>query len=103
MKNTSTNLSGNSTHIEVIDKGSSLHFDEMHVLHELRHYLPTQGPLRDFIHHNSMHALQHMKFYDAIFKAGKIFGYQVTLQLHEFRQLYKNGRIRNEILETVIG
>ncbi len=58
-------------------------FDEAHVLHELKHYLPTQTPLKDFIHHNSLHAFQHMKFYDAIFKASKIFGYQVTLQLTE--------------------
>ena len=28
-------------------------FDEQHVLHELKHYLPTQTPLKDFIHHNS--------------------------------------------------
>jgi len=30
-------------------------FDEAHVLHELKHYLPSQTPLKDFIHHNSMH------------------------------------------------
>ena len=51
-------------------------FDEQHILHELKHYLPTQTPLKDFIHHNSLHAFQQMKFYDAIFKASKIFGYQ---------------------------
>jgi len=78
-------------------------FDEAHVLHELKHYLPTQTPLKDFIHHNSLHAFQHMKFYDAIFKASKIFGYQVTLQLSEFRELYKMGRIRNEILDRIIA
>lgn len=43
-----------------------------------------------------------MKFFDAIEKAGKIFGYQVTLQLEEYRQLYRNGRIRRNILEQVI-
>lgn len=78
-------------------------FDEAHVLHELKHYLPSQTPLKDFIHHNSLHAFQHMKFYDAIFKASKIFGYQVTLQLTEFRELYKIGRIRNEILERILA
>ena len=78
-------------------------FDDTHVLHELKHYLPSQTPLKDFIHHNSLHAFQHMKFYDAIFKASKIFGYQVTLQLSEFRILYKNGRISNQILERIIG
>jgi uncharacterized protein len=87
---------------ESVDAKPRAHFDEQHALHELRHYLPTQGPLKDFIHHNSLHALQHMKFYDAIFKAGKIFGYQVTLQLTEFRELYKIGRIKNEVLEKII-
>ena len=77
-------------------------FDEQHILHELRHYLPTQTPLKDFIHHNSLHAFQEMKFYDAIFKASKIFGYQVTLQLSEFRKLYEIGRIREDILDKVI-
>jgi len=59
----------------------SLHFDEQHALQELRHYLPSQTPLKDFIHHNSMHALQHMKFYDAIFRASRIFGFQVTMDV----------------------
>lgn len=79
------------------------HFDEKHVLHGLKHYLPSQQALKDFIHHNSLHAFQHMKFYDAIFKASKIFGFQVSLQLPEFRQLYKTGRIREDILDDVIG
>lgn len=77
-------------------------FDEKHILHELKHYLPTQTPLKDFIHHNSLHAFQKMKFYDAIFKASKIFGYQVTLELNDYRKLYKIGRIKNEILERTI-
>ncbi|HQW24229.1 MAG TPA: Na-translocating system protein MpsB, partial [Bacteroidia bacterium] len=77
-------------------------FDEHHVLHELKHYLPTQTPLKDFIHHNSLHAFQQMKFYDAIFKASKIFGYQVTLPLVDFRNLYQIGRIDNDVLERVI-
>lgn len=43
-----------------------------------------------------------MKFYDAIFKASKIFGYKVTFSLAEYRNLYQVGRIRKEILERVI-
>jgi len=77
-------------------------FDEAHLLHELKHYLPTQTPLKDFIHHNSLHAFQTLNFYDAIFKASKIFGYQVTLELRDFRELYNIGRIRKDILERVI-
>src|SRR6187551_1658964 len=81
---------------------ASHHFDEAHTIHELKHFLPSQQALKDFIHHNSLHAFQHMKFYDAIFKASKIFGFQVHLQLPEYRELYQTGRIRKDILEMVI-
>jgi len=77
-------------------------FSEAHVIHELKHFLPAQQALKDFIHHNSLHAFQHMKFYDAIFKASKIFGFQVHLQLSEYRELYKTGRIREDVLQMVI-
>jgi uncharacterized protein YbcC (UPF0753/DUF2309 family) len=77
-------------------------FDEAHVIHELKHYLPSQQALKDFIHHNSLHAFQHMKFYDAIFKASKILGIQTHLQLPEYREMYKTGRIREDILQQVI-
>jgi uncharacterized protein len=80
-----------------------LHFDETHVLHELKHFLPSQQALKDFIHHNSLHAFQHTKFFDAIFKASKIFGFQVHLQLPEYRDLYKSGRIREDILQKLIA
>ncbi|MFZ1306653.1 MAG: putative inorganic carbon transporter subunit DabA, partial [Ferruginibacter sp.] len=78
-------------------------FNEADVIHELKHFLPSQQALKDFIHHNSLHAFQHMKFYDAIFKASKIFGFQVHLQLPEYRQMYETGRIRQDVLEMVIA
>ena len=78
-------------------------FNEKHILHELKHYLPTQTPLKDFIHHNSLHAFQHMKFYDAIFKSSKIFGHQATMPLSDYRKLYEIGRIRSEIVEKSIA
>ena len=90
--------SNNHTHHSSIAKT----FDEASVIHKLKHYLPSQTPLKDFIHHNSLHAFQNLKFYDAIFKASKIFGYQVTLQLSEYRELHAIGRIRNDILEKII-
>lgn len=77
-------------------------FNEKHVLDELRHYLPTQTPLKDFVHHNTLHAFQNSKFYEAIFKASKVFGYQATLQLNEYRKLYKIGRINSKIIDRII-
>lgn len=78
-------------------------FNEHDIIHALKHYLPTQTPLKDFIHHNSLHAFQDMKFYDAIFKASKIFGFQATLPLIDFRKLYEIGRIDEGILDDVIA
>jgi len=78
------------------------HFDEQHLLHELKHYLPTQGPLKDFVHHNTLHAFQDMKFYDAIYKASAIFGYQTTFSLTEYRELYAINRITPKVLNKTI-
>ncbi|AMS26763.1 hypothetical protein AEM51_06765 [Bacteroidetes bacterium UKL13-3] len=77
-------------------------FDEHSVLHQLKHYLPAQAPLKDFIHHNTLHAFQHKRFYDALSEASSIFGYRVSLSLHEYRQLYSEGKINKEILSRVI-
>lgn len=77
-------------------------FNEEEVLHDLKHYLPAQAPLKDFIHHNSLHAFQNEKFFTAIRHASEIFGYKVSLTLSEFRTHFSNGRIRKDILEKVI-
>lgn len=81
---------------------SSPDFNEHDVLHELKHYLPAQSPLKDFIHHNTLHAFQHLKFHDAIRRASEILGYRVTLSLDEYRKLYAEGRIKDAILDRII-
>src|SRR6201987_3713036 len=78
------------------------HFDEHAVLHELKHYLPAQAPLKDFIHHNSLHAFQNLKFHDALRNASEIFGYKVSLSLDEYRALYKTKRISHSLLDKII-
>jgi len=78
-------------------------FDEHQVLHELKHYLPAQAPLKDFIHHNTLHAFQKLNFHKAIYKASAIFGYRVSLSLAEYRSLYRSNRISSAILDRVIA
>ena len=73
-------------------KNNQSNFNEHEVLRELKHYLPAQAPLKDFIHHNTLHAFQHLKFYDALRNASEIFGYKTTLSLNDYRILYSNGR-----------
>lgn len=75
---------------------------ETNLVHVLKHYLPTQGPLKDFVHHNPLHLFEREKFYDGIFHASRIFGYQVTFTLTDYRNLYKTKRISPGILVRAI-
>lgn len=77
-------------------------FDEHEVLHNLKHFLPAQAPLKDFIHHNTLHAFQHLKFDTGIRNASEIFGYNVSLSIDDYRQLYHSKKIREDVLDNVI-
>jgi hypothetical protein len=43
-----------SAPLHIHDRLSLLH----HVIAEVGHYLPTQGPVRTFVHHNTLHHLE---------------------------------------------
>ncbi len=77
-------------------------FQEYEVLKRLKHYLPHQSPLKDFVHHNTLGAFQEYPFVEAISRASCIFGYKTSLNITEYRALYKANRIREDILEQVI-
>jgi uncharacterized protein len=77
-------------------------FNEHETLHELKHFLPAQAPLKDFIHHNTLHAFQHLPFEQALRQGSDIFGYKTSLSLAEYRQLYHEGRIKPSIVEKTL-
>lgn len=81
---------------------NELVFDEHAVLHELKHYLPAQASLKDFIHHNTLHAFQKLKFFDAIREASEKLGYNVSLTLDNYRAMYNQGRIDDKVLDRVL-
>jgi len=68
------------------------------VLHRITHFLPSQAPLKDFIHHNTLHAFQEKNFHQALNDASKFYGYQTYLQLSEYWDLYKQGKINEKYL-----
>lgn len=77
-------------------------FDEHAVLHRLTHYLPAQNPLKDFVHHNTLHAFQAKDFHVALEEANTIFGYKTYLSLSDFRKRYANSEITEKVVERVI-
>ncbi len=77
-------------------------FDEHKVLHYLTHFLPAQNPLKDFVHHNTLHAFQHKNFHIALQEASTIFGYKTYLSIEDFRQRFSNAEINESVLDRVI-
>ena len=77
-------------------------FDEAVVLHHLRHYLPAQAPLKDFVHHNTLHAFDNFSFFEALQKANSTFGYKTALSLKEYRKLFQEGVVKEDVLNTTI-
>jgi uncharacterized protein YbcC (UPF0753/DUF2309 family) len=77
-------------------------FHEHEVLHRLKHFLPAQAPLKDFIHHNTLHAFQNISFQEALKQATEIFGYKTSLTIDEYRGLLASGKIKDEVLREII-
>jgi uncharacterized protein YbcC (UPF0753/DUF2309 family) len=72
------------------------------IIEQLKHYLPSQAPLKDFIHHNTLHAFQHDEFHAGISKSSTIFGYKVYLEIEEYRAAYKENKITEAALSRAI-
>jgi uncharacterized protein YbcC (UPF0753/DUF2309 family) len=62
-------------------------------LQQLAHLLPAQAPLRDFVHHNTLHALQHLPFADALKEAARLSGARPWLDENRCRELFRQGRM----------
>jgi MFS superfamily sulfate permease-like transporter/uncharacterized protein YbcC (UPF0753/DUF2309 family) len=61
------------------------------VLETLTKVLPAQLSLRDFVHHNPLHAFDRFPFFEGIFKAARDLDIQVVLPLEAYRALHRDG------------
>lgn len=71
-------------------------FNLSHYLSDLAHFIPSQGAIKDFIHHNTLHAFQNERFNAAILRASRLFGAKARLSIAEFKDFKKKGILSQE-------
>jgi uncharacterized protein YbcC (UPF0753/DUF2309 family) len=73
-----------------------------HVLAHIGHLLPDQGPIGVFVHHNTLHAFQHLPFHEAIAASSAVFGTRGYLEEASYRNHFREGRIRRVDVEAAL-
>ncbi len=67
------------------------------------HYLPAQGPLEVFVHHNTLHAFQHLPFHQALAEAQRRLGARCYLKEEDYRAALASGRIHDSDVRACLA
>jgi uncharacterized protein len=65
-------------------------------------FLPSQGPITVFVHHNTLHAFENLSFDEGVLEGLRIYNSQPYFSEDRFRQEMQTGRIRLKDLEQVL-
>lgn len=67
------------------------------------HYLPAQGPLEVFVHHNTLHAFAQQPFHRALGSATQKLGARCYLKEEDYRAAVRTGRITHHELRAALA
>lgn len=70
-----------------------------HAIAHAAHMLPAQGPIATFVHHNTLHAFEHLPFHDALEDAKNHLHCAVYLSPADFQAHFRRGRIDEDDLK----
>lgn len=78
-------------------------FDLDRAVDHIAHWLPSQGPIKDFIHHNTLHAVQDYPFHEGVTVASQVYGANSYLPLADYQKRFAEGRINQKALDWAIA
>lgn len=82
----------------ITDNSTKKSFNFGNLIQRARHWLPAQGPIKEFVHHNTLHAFQHLRFQDASRAAARLYGTRSFMPGEFYLKSYRSG----DITETAL-
>lgn len=95
----SSPLSVSTTENHADERFASIH----HAIEHAKHYLPTQGPIAVFIHHNTLHAFEHLPFDEAVIEGLRTYGCQPYWPESRYREEMSRDRIQLQDLRAALS
>lgn len=74
-----------------------------HAVSRAAQVLPAQGPIGSFIHHNTLHAFQHLPFHAALAAAHELHDAETYLPEGRYRDEWREGRIDDVDVEHALA